>query len=219
MAHDRKARQLRRYECDAHVFDTVAGAPAIDLFSPFGPLIAKTSLPPALLERINAYADTLVDPARSTEFALPESLVFEGEDSLALQTARVIGRFVERLEGEPVEQVKFQAFWIVSQYERTHSPVHFHSGDISGVLYLKVPTIADAAGQEAKTYISGRQAGFINFIGGGRQPFSRSLISFKPQVGDFYLFPGWLLHGAEPFQGGGERRSMSFNAFLPGRQN
>ena len=68
--------------------------------------------------------------------------------------------------------------------------------------------------EEQKTYISGRHAGYINFLIGGKQRFSKSLISFKPKVGDFYLFPGWLLHGAEPFTGPGERRSMSFNAYV-----
>jgi hypothetical protein len=28
------------------------------------------------------------------------------------------------------------------------------------------------------------------------------------------VFPGWLLHGAEPFRGSGERRSLAFNAFV-----
>jgi hypothetical protein len=100
----------------------------------------------------------------------------------------------------------------VSQYAGTPSPVHFHTGDISGVMYLKVPEIDE--GEEARTYISGRHAGYINFLIGGKQRFSKSLISFKPQVGDFYIFPGWLLHVAEPFRGTGERRSLAFNAFV-----
>src|SRR5688572_20970138 len=100
----------------------------------------------------------------------------------------------------------------------TSSPVHFHSGDISGVLYLKVPEIINEAAEEAKNYISGRQAGYLNLLGGGKQRFARSLISFKPKVGDFYIFPGWLLHGAEPFKGRGERRSLAFNAFVTARE-
>lgn len=51
---------------------------------------------------------------------------------------------------------------------------------------------------------------------GGKQRFAKSLISFEPRVGDFYVFPGWLLHVAEPFKGRGERRSMAFNAFVQG---
>jgi hypothetical protein len=81
-------------------------------------------------------------------------------------------------------------------------------------MYLKVPDVDADELQEKKTYISGRQAGYINFLIGGKQRFSKSLISFKPRVGDFYLFPGWLLHGAEPFRGSGERRSLAFNAFV-----
>jgi len=87
--------------------------------------------------------------------------------------------------------------------------MHFHSSNISGVLYLKTPDIDPE--QEDKSYISGRQAGYINFMIGGKQALSKSLMSFKPEVGDCYIFPGWLLHGVEPFSGTGERRSMAFN--------
>ena len=105
-------------------------------------------------------------------------------------------------------------FWIVSQRSGTPSPVHFHSCDISGVFYLKLPELAAEEEELQKTYISGRQAGFINFLIGGKQRFSKSLVSFRPNVGDFYVFPGWLLHGAEPFKGTGERRSLAFNAYV-----
>jgi len=37
----------------------------------------------------------------------------------------------------------------------------------------------------------------------------------KPEVGDFYLFPAYLLHTVYPFSGSDdERRSVSFNAAL-----
>ena len=121
---------------------------------------------------------------------------------LAKQTASLIGRYLEQVTGAQVEEVNFQSFWIVSQFAGTPSPVHFHSGDISGVLYLKVPEISEPQAEDAKTYISGRQAGYINFLLGGRQQYSKSIISFKPQIGDFYIFPGWILHGgAVPWQG------------------
>jgi hypothetical protein len=158
----------------------------------------------------------IVRSARAgSEFLLPADVVGEGgEASLARQTEHLIARYVRRMEGVAAARIQLDAFWIVSQYAGTPSPVHFHSGDISGVMYLKVPDLDGAEDEERKTYISGRQAGFINFLIGGKQRFSKSLISFKPQVGDFYVFPGWLLHGAEPFRGAGERRSLAFNAFV-----
>jgi hypothetical protein len=151
------------------------------------------------------------------EFLLPENLVFDdGEASLARQTESLIHRYLLSVEGTARNRITIDIFWIVSQRAGTPSPMHFHSGDISGVLYLKVPQLHQEDEEEQKTYISGRQAGYVNFLIGGKQRFARSLISFKPCVGDFYIFPGWLLHGAEPFRGTGERRSLAFNAYVAG---
>ena len=211
-----KTRLLRRYEASANVCSTDAGDPALGFYSPFGPLIAKTEVPAALVDRLNAFADTVVTDGKGMEFIVPQHVAFGDEHSLAALTERLIVRYLQHVDGMRVDAVQFQAFWVVSQYASTPSPVHFHSGDLSGVLYLKVPEIANETAEEMKTYIEGRQAGFINFIEGGRQQFSRSIISFKPKVGDFYIFPGWLLHGAEPFRGKGERRSLAFNAFVSG---
>lgn len=214
-----KERRLKKYEAAAQPCATDAGDPPLEFFSPFGPLIAKTRFPETLVARLNRYVDGVLKVRgagldRSAELPLPEALVNEGgEDSVARRIAHLIRRYVAGVEGDEGGRVNFESFWVVSQRALTPSPVHFHSSDISGVLYLKVPEV-DAA-EEEKTYISNRRAGYINFLIGGKQRLSKSLISFRPAVGDFYLFPGWLLHGAEPFAGTGERRSMSFNALLP----
>lgn len=211
MAHSAKTRSLRKYEAAASPLATLPGAPPLELYSPFGPMIARARLPAALVQDLNHHADRMANPERSTEFLVPEEVVRAGgAASLSSQLTQLIGRYLAGLENSRVEAVDFDVFWVVSQYAGTPSPAHFHSSDLSGVLYLKLPEIDP--GQEDKTYISGRQAGYINFIIGGKQRFAKSLISFKPQVGDLYLFPGWLLHAAEPFAGRGERRSLSFNA-------
>jgi hypothetical protein len=214
-ATERKTRSLRKYEAEAIAHIADGDSPALNLFSPFGPLIAKAEMPRALVDKINGFADARVRERESTEFLLPHELVDEGgEASLARQTERLIRRYVSAMEGAGAPPIRIERFWIVSQYAGTPSPVHFHSGDISGVMYLKVPQLDRERHEEQKTYISGRQAGYINFLIGGKQRFSKSLISFKPRVADFYVFPGWLLHGAEPFRGSGERRSLAFNAFV-----
>ena len=216
MSDNLKTRLLRRYEASANVCSTDAGDPELGFYSPFGPLIAKAKVAAALVDQLNRFADTIVADGKGMEFIVPQDVAFGDEHSLAAQTEQLITRYLQHVDGMRVDAVEFQAFWIVSQYQSTPSPVHFHSGDLSGVLYLKVPDVANESAEEMKTYISGRHAGYINFIDGGRQQFSRSIISFKPKVGDFYIFPGWLLHGAEPFRGTGERRSLAFNAFVRG---
>ena len=210
-----KTRALKKYEAASTAVGHDNGDPPLALYSPFGPLIAKAEVATDFVDRVNHYADQHIQPDVGTEFLLPREFVFDGgENSLMLQTEQLIRRYL-RLSDEPANaRIRIDIFWIVSQYQGTPSPVHFHSGDMSGVLYLKVPQLEREDDEALKTYISGRQAGYINFLIGGKQRFSRSLISFKPHVGDFYIFPGWLLHGAEPFRGTGERRSLAFNAYV-----
>lgn len=213
MAEKQRTRRLRKYEADPKLSTSAPSNETMQLLSPFGPLIAKTKLPSDLIEKINLFADQHISKTESSEFMLSEDVVFGGVPSLADTVGRLISDYVKEAEGSQLDRAIYEVFWIVSQYQNTPSPVHFHSGDISGVLFLKVPDEIDPS-QEERNYISGRKAGYLNFIEGNKQRFSKSLLSVKPEVGDFYLFPGWLLHGAEPFIGDGERRSMAFNATL-----
>jgi hypothetical protein len=209
-----RRRKLRKYEAAPTAALRDEAAPALDLLSPFGPMIGRSLLPQPLSESVNRFCDAHILAGRSSEFLLPAALVFAEGASLGEWIAAQIRRYVQAVDGAPAGRVKIDAVWVVSQYENVASPVHFHSGDLSGVAYLATPEIAADAGEEERTYISGRRAGYLNFLIGGKQRFSKSLISFKPRVGDFYVFPGWLLHGAEPFQGKGERRSLAFNAYV-----
>jgi len=210
---DSTTRRLKKYEADTVPFEIDAGNMPMELFSPFGPMIARFRLPQHLVDRINTHADLQARPDRGSEFLLSAEFVTGGgEDSLVRQVADPVRRYLRRAEESQAENVDFDVFWVVSQYAGTPSPVHFHSGDIAGVLYLKVPNVDPS--EESRNYIGGREAGYINFLIGGKQRLSKSLISFKPQVGDLYIFPGWLLHVAEPFRGSGERRSMAFNAIV-----
>ncbi|EAR62405.1 putative 2OG-Fe(II) oxygenase [Neptuniibacter caesariensis] len=211
MSELKRTRRLRKYEADDNLGRPSHSNPTTELHSPFGPQIAKTTLPTAVIDRLNQSIDPHIDQNKSSEALLSAEAVFSGSPSLASLIEEQISHYVKEVEGSEVEHIEFEVFWVVSQYEDTPSPVHFHSGDISGVFYLKEPTKIDPQ-QYERNYISGRKAGFINFIEGNKQRFSKSLISFEPRVGDLYVFPGWLLHGAEPFIGEGERRSVAFNA-------
>ena len=42
----------------------------------------------------------------------------------------------------------------------------------------------------------------------------QSNVKITPKVGDFYLFPHYMMHNVYPFKGNGERRSMSFNVSI-----
>jgi len=99
--------------------------------------------------------------------------------------------------------------WCVSQWGGDFNPLHIHSGDLSGVLYLKVP---EGLEEEYKNEDHHPAVGDIEFITGVPQAFSRNSIKVSPKVGDLYVFPAWLHHTAYPFRTKDqERRSISFN--------
>ncbi len=50
---------------------------------------------------------------------------------------------------------------------------------------------------------------------GAKMFLCESTLSIKPEVGDFYFFPNYLMHNVFPFRDTNEeRRSISFNASI-----
>tara|TARA_Y100000310_G_scaffold152579_1_gene152068 strand:+ start:1114 stop:1830 length:717 start_codon:yes stop_codon:yes gene_type:complete len=101
------------------------------------------------------------------------------------------------------------SLWCVSQWAGDFNPLHIHSGDLSGVLYLKMP---EGLKEEYEKEDHHAAVGDIQFIAGTPQAFSRNNLKVKPTVGDFYVFPAWLHHTVYPFRTKNEeRRSLAFN--------
>jgi uncharacterized protein (TIGR02466 family) len=112
---------------------------------------------------------------------------------------------------------KMKSCWAVSQWEGEYNPIHIHTNcDLSSVLYLKVPEFLPSIKPEHG------HDGSIMFIGGAAPttPLTRNEIQWKPNVGDFFIFPAHLQHCVYPFktEGAQERRSVSFNADFISRQ-
>lgn len=88
------------------------------------------------------------------------------------------------------------------------NPVHRHTGAMSGVGYLRLP---DDIETEWANEDHEPSAGMINFVDSRPADLVSHNCRRKPQVGDIYFFPSWLLHEVMPFRSGGERWSFSFN--------
>ena len=101
------------------------------------------------------------------------------------------------------------SLWCVSHWAGDFNPLHVHSGDLSGVLYLKMPKGLKKEYDKEDHHAA---VGDLQFITGTPQAFSRNNLKVRPVVGDFYIFPAWLHHTAYPFRTKNEeRRSLSFN--------
>ena len=196
----------------------------LEILQPFGPSIAKASIPEEMIKLMNDYIDDIVKDQKKFE-------KLDGGYKLAgnvTQEFRLEGDFMKKIKwmdflaisvqnwllkktGKKLKKFDLIASWIVRQFKNEYNPVHFHGGHVSGVGYLKVPTNMGETVQKDKQNRNGN----LVLIHGSSQFLSKSILTIKPKVGDFYFFPNYVMHSVYPFADTDEeRRSVSFNAYL-----
>ena len=196
----------------------------LEILQPFGPSIAKVSIPEEMIKSMNNYIDQIVKDQKKSE-------KLDGGYKLAgnvTQEFRLEGDFMKKIKwfdflaisvqnwllkktGKKIKKFDLIASWIVRQLKNEYNPVHFHGGHVSGVGYLKVPTNMGETVQKDKQNRNGN----LVLIHGSSQFLSKSILTIKPKVGDFYFFPNYVMHTVYPFADTDEeRRSVSFNANL-----
>ena len=151
-------------------------------------------------------------------FREPEAIVNWGKQLPKEVVNKGLGTFLGQLTktyifastGQEIKKFSLISAWVVSQYQGEYNPSHWHDGHISGAGYLKLPK---SFGKNVQKNKAQNYNGHINFIHGSRQFLSKSIQTVKPDIGNIYLFPNYLMHSVNPFYGEGERRSLSFNAF------
>jgi len=193
----------------------------LEIYRPFSPPIGKYKLPKNTVENLNNYVDDVIKSEKlenkldmgnklagevSQEFLVSNEFLSKGLlDFLAL----VVGNYIKLSNGEKIENFSLIEAWVVRQFKNEYNPIHWHGGHISGVAYLKIP---ETFGENFQKNKKENRNGQISFIHGSRQFLSSAIISFKPVVGEMYIFPHYLMHSVYPFYSEGERRSFSFNA-------
>ena len=192
---------------------------------PFGPTIAKVSMPESLVKELNNYVDkTLIDKKKTQELDYGKMLagnvqqeflldkeftVFSGWESFLKENTE---KWIFESNNKKIEEFKIIDTWIVRQFENEYNPLHSHGGHISGVGYLKLP---DDYGKTVQSNKQENYNGNLQLVHGSKNFLSPIALNIKPKVGDFYFFPNYLMHSVYPFKNkNAERRSISFNAFI-----
>ena len=195
------------------------------VYKPFGPTIGKTKLSRTIVKKLNNFSDNVIQNKKLSkkldydhrligsmkqQFSIPRKILKLGLEN---QIKKAIKEYYLNTINIKVKKIKIERSWIVSQYAGDFNPPHLHRGNISGVGYLKIPS--SIRRNEEKDL-----AGLISFFDGrvslprNSPPLVKHRETFKPVVGDFYIFPAFLMHDVHPFRGEGERRCFSFNAFV-----
>ena len=195
-----------------------------EILKPFGPSILKVSIPDEIVEEMNKYVDESIldqekidnlDHGKYLEGNVHREFRLDVEFMQKIKWAEFLANSCQKwlFEGHSISIKKFDiiASWIIQQYKNDYNPIHYHSGQISGVGYLKVPKNMGNTTQKDKKNRNGN----LVLIHGSSQFLSKSILNIEPKVGDFYFFPNYIMHTVYPFTGTDEeRRSVSFNAIL-----
>ena len=190
----------------------------------FGPPLGQTIIPNSIINTLNNFVDNEIDSNKELtknldhghnlagqvkqEIRVPDEILKPDLYSFLLNITK---HYVKLGCNKDISKFKIIETWIVRQFENEYNPIHFHGGHISGAGYIKLP---ESFGKKAQHNKSNNPHGNINFSYGVKQFLSNGNKSFKPSIGDFYIFPNYLNHSVNPFYGPGERRSISFNAFI-----
>ena len=191
---------------------------------PFGPTIAKVTIPEDLINQLNDYLDKLTQSEKqmssqdhgnklagnvSQEFKLEKNFILSSGLKNFLNTSAK--DWIKQTVNKEINKFEIIESWIVRQYENEYNPLHSHSGHISGVDYLKVPDNFGDTVQKNKKNFNGN----LQLVHGTKMFLSPVILNIEPKVGDFYFFPNYLMHSVYPFKNeSAERRSVSFNALI-----
>ena len=191
-----------------------------------GPAVLRVKIPDEIIEKLNEYIDnTVKNKSKAEKLNYGEKLVGDVTQEFLLEIEFVKSSgwldflancskiYTELNEGKKITKFNLLKTWVVRQFKNEYNPTHWHGGHISGAGFLKVPKILGESVQKKKEI--NYRGGNLQLIHGSRMFTCPSTYSIIPEVGDFYLFPNYLMHTVFPFKGTDEeRRSISFNATI-----
>ena len=201
---------------------------SIQLIRAFGPTIAKIKIPNEMVKALNDYVDGLIiDKKKSKELSAGANLAGDVTQEFKLEKefsqrvgwldliSKGVFQWIQMSTNQSIKEFKMIDSWIVRQFQNEYNPVHMHGGHVSGAGFLKVPKTFGKYVQEEKDGVKHYAGGTLNLIHGSKQFLSKSTFQIRPEVGDFYFFPNYMMHTVYPFKDTDEeRRSISFNAFV-----
>ena len=198
----------------------------LKIIKPFGPSIVKIKIPKDIVDKLNIYVDKLLENEKKlSELDHGKNLVGDVTQEIKLEReimeksgwgnflAASCARWTELEFKKRLTKFEIKYSWIVRQFQNEYNPTHWHGGHISGAGFLKVPKSLGESTQQKKS--KKYRGGSLQLIHGARMFTCPSTLNITPEVGDFYLFPNYLMHTVFPFKDTEEeRRSISFNAAI-----
>jgi hypothetical protein len=124
--------------------------------------------------------------------------------------AEIGNEFIKQTSAESTTNIELfvSEAWTVLQKENDYNPLHMHSSFLSGVMYIEVPEFIGKIKDPRRRTAKRNEDGFITFVN------SFGFRTFKPVVGEGFIFASNLPHMVYPFSDSGRRISISWNLEL-----
>ena len=123
-----------------------------EIIKPFGPSIVKIKIPDEIIREMNIFVDEIIrDTERLEKFNEGPKLAGNVYQEFLLNTdfmkkikwgdflGTACNDWVWKEKNFNLKSFQIIKSWIVRQFKYEYNPIHYHSGHISGVGYLKVP--------------------------------------------------------------------------------
>jgi len=183
-------------------------------FYHWGPFLYKTKLPDESIEKILSFCkrDILLDYRKELAGHINEEYLLNTDDLFAILAPYINSYVLALYEQRGVvihKNIKMTRAWVNYMKQGEFNPPHTHSGDLSCVLYLNIPS--DMNKNKINHVARSSAPGSIVFSYGEKLKENLSNHTFFPEKGDFYIFPSWLQHYVFPFKSKEERISVSAN--------
>ena len=120
------------------------------ILSPFGPKIAIIKIPKKKIYIINKEVDKILSNKKRLKISdYSSKLVGQVHQEIKLSSKFIkknllnfisenVKKYIKKSIKKDVKKLKLLNLWVVRQFKNEYNPIHFHSGNISGVGYLKI---------------------------------------------------------------------------------
>ena len=209
----------------------------------WGPPVGVTTVEDDFVDLLLKDSESLTEDARPDLAGIIENEKYynpERWDVYCKHLSKPINEYLNWLlstHGRNIDMSKVRwqldKLWVNKQRRFEYNPPHDHSGELSFVIYLKVPEEVYESdekypqhkwpGQFNFTTGHNNDPGAVSIHAGNLHPFVReihqalqykNLNSLKPTNNDMYIFPSWLTHQVMGFVKDVERISVSGNITL-----
>ena len=176
----------------------------MQLIRPFGPIVAKVTIPKNIIDSLNKYVDEIINnESKSKELDYGKNLAGNVKPECLLDTEfsklsgwedflkENVGEWIFKSLNKKVTQFNIIDSWIVRQFENDYNTLHGHGGHVSGVGYLKLP---DDFGEPVQGTKKDNYNGHLQLVHGSNMFLSPIVLDILPKVGEFIFFPHYLIH-------------------------